>query len=65
MHHSYQIRREDHIDIDLEEIRENHWANIFKEGQREEKSIEILQEELIDFIHTTKATFGMFRVKTR
>ncbi len=59
-------KEEDHINIDLEEISENHWANhIFKEkGQRDEKSIVTHQEELIEFIHTTKASFGIFRVKT-
>jgi hypothetical protein len=35
-------------------------ANIIKEGQRDEKSIVIRLDELIDFIHTTKATFGVY-----
>jgi len=60
------IKEEDHIDIDLEEKTENHWANhIFKEkGQEDERSIVLRLDELLDFIHTTKATFGVFRVKT-
>jgi hypothetical protein len=58
-------KEEDHIDIDLEEISENHWANhIFKEkGQGDERSIVLRIDELLDFIHTTKATFGTFRIK--
>jgi biopolymer transport protein ExbD len=59
------IKEEDHIDIDLEEKSENHWTNhIFKEkGQGDERSIVIRLDELLDFIHTTKATFAVFRVK--
>jgi hypothetical protein len=60
-------KKEDHIDIDLEGIGENHWANhIFKEkGQWDERSIVLRLDELLDFIHTTNATFGVFRIKTR
>jgi hypothetical protein len=51
--------------IDLEEKSENHWTNrIFKEkGQGDERSIVIRLDELIDFIHTTEATFAVFQVK--
>jgi hypothetical protein len=60
------IMEEYNIDIDLEEKSENYWANrIFKEkGQGDERSIVIRLDELLDFIHTTKATFGVFLVKT-
>jgi hypothetical protein len=60
-------KEEDDIDIDLEGIGENHWANhIFKEkGQWDERSIVLRLDELLDFIHTTNATFGVFRIKTR
>jgi hypothetical protein len=59
------IKEEDHIDIDLKKISVNHWAKrIFKEkGQGDERSIVIRLDELLDFIHTTKATFAVFRVK--
>jgi hypothetical protein len=33
-------------------------------GQGDERSIVLRLDELLDFIHTTKATFGVFRVKT-
>jgi hypothetical protein len=58
-------KEKDHIDIDLEEKSENHWANrIFKEkGQGDERSIVIRIDELLDFIHITKATFAVFQVK--
>jgi hypothetical protein len=58
-------KEEDHVDIDLEGIGENRSANhIFKEkGQGEERLIVLRLDELLDFIHTTDATFGVFRIK--
>jgi hypothetical protein len=37
--------------------------HVIKEEQT--KSIVISQDELLDFIRTTNATFGVFRIKTR
>ncbi len=49
--------------IDLTNIRQRHWAyRLIKEEH--EKSIVINQDELINFVRTAKATFGLFRIKT-
>jgi hypothetical protein len=60
------VEKEDHyINIDLDNIeeKEKHWAyRVIKEGGHE-KSIIMKKEDLIDFIKTTKATFGGFQAK--
>jgi len=51
---------------DLTNIKENNLAcNIIKEEEQIEKSIEMNNEEVIDFVEIARGTFGTFRIKTR
>ena len=51
---------------DLTNIKENNLAcNIIKEEEQIEKSIEMNNEEVIDFVKIARGTFGTFRIKTR
>jgi hypothetical protein len=50
---------------DLTNIKENNLAyNVIKEEQLE-KSIEMNNEEVIDFVKIARGTFGIFRIKSR
>jgi hypothetical protein len=50
---------------DLTNTKENNLAyHMIKEGEQLEKSIEMNNDEVIEFVKTAKGTFGIFRIKT-
>jgi hypothetical protein len=52
--------------LDLKNIKENDLAyHIIKEEEQIEKSIEMNNDEVIEFVKTAKGTFGTFRIKTK
>jgi hypothetical protein len=53
------------IDLDNIEEKEKHCAYRVIKGERHEKSIITKKEDFIDFIKTTKATFGETKLKNK